>query len=89
MLIDFFNKSINEIKFIRQSRSNQRRVGGAFHIHSDVPYRNATIFIGSGHSVNDENNPNANGDLGNFLQTILTQIAGGFTGGPGPQLSPL
>ena len=67
----------------RQSRSSQRRTGGTFQIHSGAPFGNATIVIGGGPSPNDGNNPN--GDLGNFLQTILTQLTGGLAGAGGPQ----
>lgn len=66
-----------------QSRSSQRRTGGTFQIHGGAPFGNATIVIGNGPSANDGNNTNGNGDLGNFLQTILTQIAGGLGGGGG------
>ncbi|CAF4775248.1 unnamed protein product, partial [Rotaria sp. Silwood2] len=67
-----------------QSRS-QRRTGGTFQIHSGAPFDNTTIVIGGGSSINDGNNSNENGDLGNFLQTIFTQLAGGLTGGGGAQ----
>ncbi|CAF3328368.1 unnamed protein product [Rotaria socialis] len=66
-----------------QSRSGQRRTGGTFQVHGGAPFGNATIVIGNGPSANDGNNTNGNGDLGNFLQTILTQIAGGLGGGGG------
>ncbi len=66
-----------------QSRSNQRRPGGTYQVHNVPPFGNTTIFIGGGQSPNDGNNPNGNVDIGNFLQTILTQLAGGLTGGGG------
>lgn len=68
-----------------QSRSGPRRTGGTFQIHGTAPYGNTTIVIGSGSGTNDGNNANGNRDFGNFLETILTQIAGGLTGGTGPQ----
>jgi len=64
-----------------QSRSGQRRVAGTFQIHGGAPFGNTTIFIGGGPSPNNGNDPNGTGDLGNFLQTILTQFAGGLAGG--------
>ncbi|CAF0923052.1 unnamed protein product [Adineta steineri] len=65
-----------------QSRINQRRTGGGtFQIHGATPFGNTTIVIGGGQSPNDGHNPHGNGDLGNFLQTVLTQLAGGLTGG--------
>ncbi len=70
--------------FFSQSRSDQRRSGGTFQVHgSGTPFGNTTIFIGGGPSPNDGHDPNGNVDLGNFLQNVLTQLAGGFTGGGG------
>jgi len=66
-----------------QSRSDQRRPGGPFQVHGGTPFGNTTIFIGGGPSPNDGHDPNGNVDLGNFLQNVLTQLAGGFTGGGG------
>lgn len=65
------------------SHSNARRAGGSFQVHSSAPFGNTTIFIGGGPSANNVNEGNGNVDLGNFLQNILTQLAGGLTGGAG------
>ncbi len=67
----------------RQSRTGQRRAGGTFQVHGGAPFGNTTIFIGGGPAQNNGQDPNGNVDLGNFLQTILTQLAGGLTGGAG------
>ncbi len=64
-----------------QSRSAPRRAGGTFQIHRGMPFGNTTIFIGGGPSTNDGNDASGNVDLGNFLQTVLGQLAGGLTGG--------
>ncbi|UJR16536.1 hypothetical protein I4U23_003436 [Adineta vaga] len=71
-----------------QSRGNQRRTGGTFQIHGATPYGNTAIVFGGGPSSNDGYNLNGNGDLGNFLQTLLSQLAGGLTGGGGVGASP-
>lgn len=77
---DSFIEEVPAQQATSQSRSNPNRAAGTFQFHGGVPFGNATIVIGSGHGANERNNPNANGDLGNFLQSILAQLVGG--GGP-------
>lgn len=85
--IDFF--SIHSTKFLensRQPRANPRRPhGGPFQFHGATPFGNTTIIIGGGPSANDGSQMPGNGDLSNFLQTLLTQLTGvGVGGGPFP-----
>lgn len=65
----------------RQSRNNQRFPNTAFQMPGASPFGNTTIFIGGGTPTNTGNDPNGNGELGNFLQTVLSQITTGLTGG--------
>ena len=70
----------------RQPRTNPRRHhGGAFQLHGATPFGNTTIIVGGGPAVNDVGQMPGNGDLGNFLQTLLTQLTGvGIAGAPFP-----
>ncbi|CAF0986316.1 unnamed protein product [Adineta ricciae] len=69
-----------------QPRANPRRPhGGAFQFHGATPFGNTTIIVGGGPSVNDGGQIPGNGDLSNFLQTLLTQLTGvGVGGAPFP-----
>jgi hypothetical protein len=80
---DQFIEEVPAQESTSQSRSNQRRPGGTYQVQGSTPFGNTTIFIGGGQTPNDGNDPNGHGDIGNFLQTILTQLAGGLTGGAG------
>lgn len=75
-------KSI-EIRSFSQSRSNQRYPGAGFQLPGGAAFGNTTIFIGGGPSPNDGHDPSGNADLGNFFQSVLTQLATGLTGGGG------
>lgn len=66
-----------------QSRTNPRYQPGTFQMPGATPFGNTTIFFGGGPSPNDAHDPTTNGDLGHFLQTVLTQFATGMTGGVG------
>ncbi|CAF4589984.1 unnamed protein product, partial [Rotaria magnacalcarata] len=58
------------------SRIGQPRNHGRAQFHGSTPFGSTTIFIGGGHPSNNANQTN-NPDIGNFFQTVFTQLAGG------------
>lgn len=69
------------MKDFSSSQNNQRFPNTAFQIPGVSPFGNTAIFWGGGPSTHDGSEQNGTGELGNFLQSVITQITSGLTGG--------
>ncbi|CAF1241449.1 unnamed protein product [Rotaria magnacalcarata] len=73
---DTFIEEIASQHTSSHSRIGQPRNHGRAQFHGSTPFGSTTIFIGGGHPSNNANQTN-NPDIGNFFQTVFTQLAGG------------